>query len=152
VTDRASFSDEQWKALTDAPVAIMLAVAVVGDHGPISMVKESAAGARTIARPPHSGPADSLIALIAPVAESGEARHDAKEHKGATPAVVVDGLLGDVEAAVAALSGIPADESAHVRQWYFDIATAVASASKGVKPAEQELLDRLGGLLDVTAG
>jgi len=151
VTDRSSFSAEQWKALTDAPVAIMLAVAVVGDHGPISMVKESAAGARTIARPPHSGPADALIAQIAPAAESGEARHDAKQHKGATPAVVVDGLLGDVQTAVAALSTIPAEEAAHVRQWYFDIATAVAAASKGVKPSEQELLTRLAGLLDVPA-
>jgi hypothetical protein len=151
VTDRSSFSDEQWHALVDAPVAIMLAVTVVGDHGPISMVKESTAGARTIARPPHAGPADLLIAQIAPEAEGKEARHDAKQHRGATPNVVVDGLVSDVEKAVAALAGLPADESQHVRQWYFDIATAVAAASKGVKPAEQELLDRLATVLGVSA-
>jgi hypothetical protein len=151
MTDRSSFSAEQWSALVDAPVAIMLAVTVVGDHGPISMVKESAAGARTIARPPHSGPADLLISQIAPEAEGKEARHDAKQHKGATPNVIVDGLVADVEQAVAALAGIPADESAQVRRWYFDIANAVAGASKGVKPAEQELLDRLATVLGVTA-
>jgi len=143
MTDRSSFTDAQWHALTDAPVAIMLAVAFVGDHGPISMLKESTAGAKAIARPAHSGPADQLIAEIVPEAAAKEARHDAKSHKGATPNVVVDGLLSDVAAAVDALAGIPAEESAQVRQWYYDIGVAVASASKGIKPAEQELLDRL---------
>jgi hypothetical protein len=151
LTDRSAFSDEQWHALTDAPIAIMLAVSLVGDHGPISMVKESAAGARTITRPPHSGPADLLISQIAPDAEQKQARHDAKQHKGATPNIVVDGLLSDVEKAVSAVAGIPAEESAQVRQWFYDIAAAVAGASKGVKPSEQELLDRLAGVLDITS-
>jgi hypothetical protein len=150
MTDRSAFSDDQWRALTDAPVAIMMAVALVGDHGPISMVKETAAGARTITRPPHSGPADELIAAIVPEAESKQARHDAKQHKGATPNVVVDAMVADVQTAVTALAGIPEPEAAHVRQWFFDIASAVAGAAKGVKPAEQELLDRLAGVLDVT--
>ena len=150
MADRTSFSDEQWHALTDAPVAIMLAVAMVGDHGPISMMKESAAGAKTLVQPPHSGPADLLISQIAPEAKDKQARHDAKAHKGATPNVVVDGLVSDVEQAVAALQGIPADESHQVRQWYYDIAVAVASASKGIKPAEQELLDRLSNVLSVS--
>lgn len=143
MTDRSSFSDEQWHSLTDAPVAIMLAVALVGDHGPISMLKESTAGAKAIARPEHSGPADALIAEIVPEAAAKEARHDAKQHKGATPNVVVDGLLAEVAAAVAALEGVPAEESAQVRQWYYDIGAAVAAASKGIKASEQEYLDRL---------
>lgn len=149
VTDRSDFSDEQWQALTDAPVAIMLAMSLVGDHGPISMMKESMAGAKTLVQPPHSGPADALIAEIAPAAKDKQARHDAKEHKGATPNVVVDGLLDDVSRAVAALDGIPAEESTQVRQWFYDIGAAVAGASKGVKPAEQELLDRLAGVLGI---
>jgi hypothetical protein len=150
VTDRSAFSDEQWHALTDAPMAIMLAVGLVGDHGPISMVKESAAGARTITRPPHSGPADLLISQIAPDAEQKEARHDAKEHmSGGTPNVAVDALLADVERAVAALGAIPEEESHQVRQWFYDIGAAVASASKGVKPSEQELLERLAGVLGI---
>ena len=128
----------------------MLAIALVGDHGPISMVKESAAGAKTITRPPHSGPADLLISQIAPEADQKQARHDAKQHKGGTPNVVVDGLVSDVAQAVAALEGIPAEESRQVRQWYFDVERAVAAASKGVKPAEQELLDRLSRVLGLS--
>lgn len=150
MTDRSTFTDEQWHAITDAPVDIMLAVALVGDHGPISMMKESAAGAKALVRPNHSGPADLLISQIAPEAKDKQARHDAKQHKGSTPNIVVDGLLDDVAAAVAALGSIPADESAQVRQWLYEIGVAVASASKGVKPAEQELLDRLAGVLEIT--
>ncbi len=150
MTDRSTFTDEQWHAITDAPVDIMLAVALVGDHGPISMMKESAAGAKALVRPNHSGPADLLISQIAPEAKDKQARHDAKQHKGSTPNIVVDGLLDDVAVAVVALGSIPADESAQVRQWLYEIGVAVASASKGVKPAEQELLDRLAGILDIT--
>jgi hypothetical protein len=150
MTDRSDFTDEQWHALTDAPVAIMLAVAMVGDHGPISMVKESAAGAKTMAMPPHAGPADALIAAIVPDAKDKQARHDAKQHKGATPNVIVDGLLADVAAASKALEHIPEAEATQVRQWFLDIAAAVAGASKGVKPAEQELLDSLRTLLGLS--
>ncbi len=149
MTDRSAFTDEQWHALTDAPVAIMLAMGVVGEHGPISMMKESTAGAKAIARPQHSGPANALIAEIVPEAAKKEARHDAKQHKGATPNVVIDGLLVDVAKAVEALSAVPADESAQVRQWFYDIGAAVANASKGVKPSEQELLDRLKDVLSI---
>jgi hypothetical protein len=149
VTDRSDFSDEQWHTLTDAPVAIMLAMALVGEHGPISMMKESAAGAKAIARPEHSGPADLLISQIVPDAADKEARHDAKQHKGSTPNVMVDGLLSEVTAAVDVLSAIPAEEAAQVRQWFYDIGVAVAAASKGVKPSEQELLDRLKGVLSL---
>lgn len=150
MTDRSAFSDEQWHAITDAPVALMAAMTIVGDHGPISLVKESAAGAKAITMPTHSGPADQLIGQIVSEAKDKQARHDAKQHKGATPNVVVDGLVGDVMAAVSALDQATADEAAQVRQWFYDIAAAVAGASKGVKPAEQELLDRLAGLLRVT--
>ena len=149
MTDRSAFTDEQWHAITDAPVALMTAMTIVGDHGPISLVKESAAGAKAVTMPAHSGPADELIAAIVPDAKDKQARHDAKQHKGATPNVVVDGLVGDVMAAVSALDHLPADEAAQVRQWFYDIAAAVAGASKGVKPAEQELLDRLAGLLRI---
>ena len=133
MTDRSAFTDEQWHTLTDAPVAVLMALGLVGEHGPISMMKESTAGAKAIARPQHSGPADQLIAAIVPEAASKEARHDAKQHKGATPNVVVDGLLDEVTKAVEVLSVLPEDESVQVRQWLMDIGEAVANASKGVK-------------------
>ncbi len=150
MTDRSSFSDDQWHAITDAPVAILLASTLVGDHGPISLIKETAAGAKALTRPAPSGPADGLLLLIAADADEKQARHDAKQHKGGSPEVVVTGLVGDVEQAVAALGGIPAEESAQVKRWFYDIGSSVAEAAKGVKPAEQDFLERLATALGIT--
>ena len=43
MTDKSFFSDDEWKALSEAPLYVTLAMAAVSEHGPISMVKEAAA-------------------------------------------------------------------------------------------------------------
>ena len=48
-------------------------MAAVGSHGPISMVKESAASAKAITRPHDHGPANLLISEIAKDAQGKEA-------------------------------------------------------------------------------
>ena len=73
MTDKSAFTDDEWKALTEAPLLVTLALFAAGEHGPISMVKEASASARTIAHPPAGGPADELIAEIAKEAEGKEA-------------------------------------------------------------------------------
>lgn len=50
MTDRSMFSDDDWHALTDAPLLVTLAIFATGEHGPISMVKEASASARAPAR------------------------------------------------------------------------------------------------------
>ena len=75
-----------------------------------------------------------MIAEIVPEA-AAEARR--RQGAGAPRNVVVDGLLSDVAAVVDALAGIPAESSAQVCQWYYDIGVAVASASKGIKPSSR---------------
>src|SRR6476620_3947572 len=52
MTDKSAFTDDEWKALTEAPLLVTLALFAAGEHGPISMVKEASASARTIAHPP----------------------------------------------------------------------------------------------------
>jgi hypothetical protein len=46
MTDKSSFTDEEWKELTEAPLLVTLALFAAGEHGPISMVKEASASAR----------------------------------------------------------------------------------------------------------
>src|ERR1700737_2626087 len=103
VTDRSAFSDDEWRALTEAPLRVTLALVAVGEHSPISVVKEAAASARAIARPTERGPADDLIAQIAREAESREARHDVKAHLGQSPQEVATQALTDLEPAARAL-------------------------------------------------
>ena len=64
MTDKSVFTDSEWHALTDAPLLVTAAVFVVGEHGPISMMKEASASARSIAKPGERGVANELIGQI----------------------------------------------------------------------------------------
>ena len=143
MSDKTAFTDDEWTAVTDAPLLISMALALVGPHGPISMIKESAASAKAIAAPPYHGAANALIGEIAVVAKDKEARHDAKHHKAGTVAASVDLLLADLAPAAQALAKLPADEAAGVKAWYIDTAKAIAGASKGVDEDEQKVVDRI---------
>jgi hypothetical protein len=146
MSDKSIFTDDEWTAVSEAPLLISMALAVVGPHGPISMIKESTASAKAIAMPPDHGAANGLIAEIAQAAKSKEARHDAKHHKAATVPATVDLLLEDAAKAVPALAKLPADEAAGVKTWFVDIAKAIAAASKGVDDNEQAVVDRVAAL------
>jgi len=146
MTDKSAFTDDEWKALTEAPLLVTLALFAAGEHGPISMVKEASASARTIAHPPAGGPADELIAEIAKEAEGKEARHNARQHQEANLDQVIEASLADLGGAATALRKLPNDEAAQVAGWYVDIAKAVAAAAKTITPTEQETIDKITAL------
>lgn len=146
MSDKSVFSEDEWHAVTDAPLLISMALAAVGPHGPISMIKESTASAKAITMPGDHGAANALIAQIAEVAKGKEARSDAKHHKASTIPLMIDSLLEDLPAAATALAKLPDDEAAGVRAWYVDIARLIAEASKGVSPEEQAVVDRIAAI------
>jgi hypothetical protein len=149
MTDKSAFTDDEWKELTEAPLLVTLALFAAGEHGPISMVKEASASARTIAHPPAGGPADELIVEIAKEAEGKEARHNARQHQVANLEQVVEASLADLGGAATALRKLPNEEAAQVGRWYVDIANAVAAAAKTVTPAEQETIDKIAALFAI---
>lgn len=151
MADRSVFTDDEWKALTEAPLRITLALVAVGPHGPISVVKEAAASAREVARPSEHGPADELLAEIAKEAGGREARHDVEVHRGQRPEQVVDAALTDLGAAAGALQKLTSDESTQIRSWFLDVANAVAAAAKSVSPEEQAVLARITDTLNPPA-
>jgi hypothetical protein len=151
MTDRSAFTDDEWKALTEAPLRITLALVAVGPHGPISVVKEAAASARELAHPSEHGPGDALLAEIAKEAGSREARHDVEAHRGQRPDQVVDAALTELSAAARALQKLTPDEAAQIRSWFLDIAHAVAAAAKATSPEEQAVLDRIADILNAPA-
>ncbi|MGZ4690218.1 MAG: hypothetical protein ACXVKA_03040 [Acidimicrobiia bacterium] len=146
MTDKSAFTDDEWHALTDAPLLVTLAIFATGEHGPISMVKEAAASARAIAHPGEHGPANDLIAEIAAAAETKDARHDMKEHRGRSMDEALQHSLTDLAPAAAALKKLPPDEAAQVGTWFVDIAKAIAEAAKTVNPAEQAAIDQITAL------
>jgi len=151
MTDKTAFADDEWHALTDAPLLITAAVFVAGEHGPISMVKEASASARAISKPGERGVANELIGQIVAEANTKEARAEMKEHRGPTPQAAIDSALRDLEPAASALKKLPADEAAQVAAWFLAIAEAVAQAAKTVNPDEQATIEKLAALFGVTA-
>jgi carbonic anhydrase len=143
MTDKSFFSDDDWKVLSEAPLYVTLAMVAVAEHGPISMVKEAAASARAMAQPGDRGAASELIAAISHDAQSHEARHDTKEHRGKSLDQSVDEAVAQLAAVPAALAKLPLEEAIEVRSWLIDIAKAVAGASKGTSEREQATIDRI---------
>ena len=152
MTDKSAFTDDEWHALADAPLLVTMAIFAAGEHGPISMVKEASASARSIAQPGDRGVASELIAQIAAEAESKEARHDMKEHRTNDLDSTISAALADLEPAAAALRAkTSAMEAAEVAGWLVDIAEAVAKAAKTVNPNEQETIERITAIFRVTS-
>ena len=153
MTDKSAFTEDEWHALTDAPLLITAAIFAVGEHGPISMVKEASASARSISRPGERGVANELIGQIVAEANTKEARADLKEHRGPTPQAAVESVLRDLEPAATVLKQkLPADEAAQVGAWFVAIAQAVAQSAKTVNPDEQVTVEKVAALFGVTAG
>ncbi len=152
MTDKSAFTESEWHALTDAPLLITAAVFVVGEHGPISMVKEASASARSISKPGERGVANELIGQIVAEANTKEAREEMKEHRGPTPQAAIESLLHELEPAAAALKKLPSDEAAQVAAWFVDIAEAVAQSAKSVNPDEQATIGKISTLFGATAG
>jgi hypothetical protein len=143
MTDQSFFSDDEWHALAEAPLAITLAMVAVGQHGPISMVKEAAASARELAKPGDHGAANELIAAIGHDAQQKETRHDVEAHKGRTMDEEVEIAIGLLAPAAAAIAKLPAGEAGEVRAWLLDVARAVGDASKGTSDAETATVERI---------
>jgi hypothetical protein len=153
MTDKSAFTADEWHALTDAPLLVTMAIFTAGEHGPISMVKEASASARSIANPGDRGVANELIHQIAAEADSKEARHDMKDHRGKDLDASIAGTLKDLEPAAAALhKNTSAMEAAEVAAWLLDIAEAVAKAAKTVNPKEQETIEKITAIFKVTSG
>jgi hypothetical protein len=140
MTDKSFFSDDEWHSLAEAPLAVTLAMVAVGQHGPISMLKEAAASARQLAKPGDHGTANALIAKDA---QSKEARHDVEAHKGRTMDEEVEIALGLLAPAAAAIAKLPPEEAGEVRAWLIDVARAVGDASKGTTDAENATVVRI---------
>ena len=151
MTDKSAFTEDDWHALTDAPLLITAAVFFAGEHGPISMMKEASASARAISKPGERGVANVLIGQIVAEANTKEARAEMKEHRGATLQAAIESVLHDLQPAAAALEKLPPDEAAEVAGWFLAIADAVAQSAKTVNPDEQATIAKLAALFGVSS-
>jgi hypothetical protein len=115
------------------------------------MVKEASASARTVSQPGERGAANTLIGEIVAEANSKDARHEMKEHRGPTPQAAIDGIIQSLQPAADALKKLPADEATHVGEWFVDIAVAVAKSAKSISAEEQTTIAKVATVFGVKA-
>jgi len=149
MSTQADFTEQQWADITEAPLQIIMTMFAAGEHGPISAIKESAAGAKVLSEPGNRGVATGLINEIVPAAKSREARKGAEKPEGDSFAAIIDDGVNDLKPAAAALSTLPAEEAQGVGVWLVDIAAAVAGAAKGVSDTERETVAKIAGVFAV---
>ena len=143
MTDRTFFTDDEWAALTHAPLHVTVAVVAVSEHGPVSLLKEASATAKALARPGDHGTATELVTAIAHEAQGHDARHAARGDRGSSPQEVIDEALAELAPATAAIDRLPIAEAAEVRAWLIDLAHAVAGAAKGTSDKEAAVIERI---------
>lgn len=148
MTDKSAFSDEEWHSLTEAPLLIAEAIFLVGEHGPISMMKEASASARAITRPGEHGAANTLIGEIVAEANTKEA-NEARKHRGPTPQATVESVLEELRPASAALGKLPADEAKEVSAWLVSVAETIARSAKTVNPGEEAAIGKIAAVFGV---
>ena len=128
---------------------VTLALFAAGEHGPISMVKEASASARTIAHPSAAADRPTSSSPRSPRKRRARRRaHDARQHQVANLDQVIEASLADLGGA-ATVSQAPERRGRASRRWYADIAKAVAAAAKTVTPAEQETIDKIAALFAI---
>jgi len=152
MTDKSAFTQDEWHALTEAPLLIAEAVFLVGEHGPISMLKEASASARAITHPGEHQAANALIGEIVAEANTKEARAEAKKHRGPTPEAAIEGMLVELQAAATALKKLPSDEAEQVAAWFVSIAETIARSAKTVNPSEDATISKIATTFGVERG
>ena len=152
MTGKSAFTEDEWHALTEAPLLIAEAVFLVGEHGPISMLKEASASARAITRPGEHQAANALIGEIVAEANTKEARAEAKKHRGPTPEAAIESMLVELQAAATALKKLPPDEAEQVAAWFVSIAETIARSAKTVNPSEDTTISKIASTFGVERG
>src|SRR3954467_3290914 len=143
MSSKADFTDEEWTAVTEAPLEVLVTMFAAGQHGPLSPIKESSRGAHAIPQPGNRGAASGLIAEIVPLAQAKQARHDVGHPHGGSVQELIDGCLERLRPAAAALAKVPGDERSQVGAWLVDIAVAVAKAAKGISDTERDTIAKI---------
>lgn len=149
MSGKSDFTDEQWITITEAPLQVITTMYAAGSHGPISTIKESAAGAKALTQPGNRGDASGLIADIIPDAQSKEARQQLGRPHGDSIQQIIDDGVAKLQSTADVLHTLPEQEAIGVAQWLLDIGVAVAQASKGVTEIERTTLTKIASTLGV---
>lgn len=158
MTARADYTDEEWAALTRAPIVAGFAITLADPGGPIEITKESLAAMRAAGAPPSDD--ELLIAVSQEAMAQRQARHNPVKDldlKGKTARQQIVDELKNVNAILTAKA--TPEEAASFRLWLIEAAQEAANAAKEggflgigatrVSEGEEKMLAQLREILGV---
>lgn len=168
MTTRADYTPEEWRTLSQLPVAVSLAVITSGKSNPMQRVRELTSMVQTLEDTRRQQPANELVTAVA-VAD-GERPPDGARSAGALPSP--DLSQGGAElrhqavaqcrqaVAILAAKAMPAEAEGYKR-WVLAIGRKVAEAAKEggflgiggvpVSPEETETLNAVTAALELSS-
>jgi hypothetical protein len=162
MTSKTDFTEEEWTRLKRAPFVAGMAISLADPGGPIEAFKETSATLKTVLGAAEGGGHGEFVQAIArEVADDAKHRHNPLtgfKPKGANAGMEILDELGEVNRIVSEKA--TPEEAESVREWLLAAAQAAANAAKEgcfmgyhsvlVSEREQEMLDRLRGVLTAT--
>jgi hypothetical protein len=161
MTAKADYTDEEWAALTRAPIVAGFAITLADPGGPIEITKESLAAMRAAGAPPSDH--ELLIAVSQEAMAQRQSRHNPVKDldlKGKTSRQQIVDDLKNVNAILTAKA--TPEEAASFRAWLIEAAQEAANAAKEggffgigatrVSEGEEKMLAQLREILGVEKG
>jgi len=152
MSTKNDYSAEEWKAISGAPVAAGMFVALSDTSGPIGMAKEALAVGRAIADSAR-GDAPEVVKSLAESLKAGGGRPELPNVPTGDLAKTKDALIGTLKTAVDAVERKSPSEAPAYKSWLTSVATKVSEASREggflgiggtqVSPNEQAALNQL---------
>jgi hypothetical protein len=156
MSTKNDYSPEEWKAITGAPVAAGMFVALSDTSGLVGMAKEALAVGKAIAESAR-GDAPEVVKSLADSVKAGGGRPEMPSVPTGDPAKTRDALIGTLKTAVGAVERKSPSEATAYKTWLTNVATKVSEASREggflgmggttVSSAEQDALNQLSEVL-----
>ena len=129
MSTKNDYSPEEWKAISGAPVAAGMFVALSDTSGLIGMAKEAMAVGKAIADSAR-GDAPEIVKSLAESVKTGGGRPELPDVPTGDPAKAKDALIGTLRTAVGAVEKKSPSEATVYKTWLTSVATKVSEASK----------------------
>lgn len=161
MTSRINYTPDEWKVLSDAPLAVGGAVAAASPGGIAGAVKEGVALVDAMRRATQHHPHNQLIQEVAPKGMSREqidmwtkVAHSMMQQ---TTLLMEDGVLTCQKVAVILQNKANPQEADEFKRWLLEVGEDVANAAReesnmktNITPQEAQILSRMSSALGVT--
>jgi hypothetical protein len=159
MSTKSDYSPEEWRAISGAPVAAGLLVALADRSGPVGIAQEAMAAGKAIARS-ASGEGPEIMKSLAESMKNSDGRPDLADVPTGDRAQTKSALIGAIKLAVRTVQTKSPGEVEVYKAWLASVAARMSQTSKeggflgfggsSVSSHEEEALSQLAEVLRIS--